>query len=89
MTAAKKYIPVNIPNDATYQLFRSYSELTGVPISKAIREAMKEYAEIVLAVRLETLTDQLKARRSASKHSSTDATALPAVQEVTAQHGSN
>lgn len=57
----KKYIPVNVPDDETYQLYKTYSQLTGVPVSRAIRDAMKEYAEVILTTRLETLAEQVKA----------------------------
>jgi hypothetical protein len=61
-TAPKKYIPVNVPEEI-YQVYRSYSQLTGVPVAKAIRDGLNEYAATCLSARLETLTEQIKAGR--------------------------
>lgn len=61
MTEAKsgKRVPVSIPEEV-YALYRSYSQITGVPVSRAMVDGLKEYAEVVLAVRLETLAEQAK-----------------------------
>ena len=59
-TAAKKYIPVNSPEEI-YQVYKSYSQLTGVPVAKALRDGLQEYADVCLSVRMETLTAQIKA----------------------------
>ena len=55
----KKYIPVNVPEEI-YQVYKSYSQLTGVPVSKAIRIGLQEYADCILSARLETLAAQIK-----------------------------
>jgi len=61
-STAKKYIPVNVPEEI-YQVYKSYSQLTGVPVAKAIRDGLNEYAATCLSARLETLTEQIKAGR--------------------------
>lgn len=50
-----KHIPVHI-DGATYTAIQSYSELTGIPITKVVATAMKDWMETIGAARLEALT---------------------------------
>jgi hypothetical protein len=48
-------VPVLVDRES-YDQFKAYSELTGVPMARLIRDAMQEYAEVTLAARTEALT---------------------------------
>jgi hypothetical protein len=48
-------VPVLVDRES-YDQFKSYSELTGVPMARLIRDAMQEYAEVTLAARTEAMT---------------------------------
>lgn len=48
--------PLRVPvlvDRQEYDAFKAYSEVTGIPMSHLIREAMREYADVTLTVRLE------------------------------------
>lgn len=51
----QKRVPVMI-DDTEYQRYKFYSDVTGVPISRVIREALEDFATVSLAARLEALT---------------------------------
>ena len=48
-------VPVLVDREM-YDMFKAYSEITGVPVSRVIREALKDFAETSLDARMETLT---------------------------------
>lgn len=49
-------VPVKVDGDL-YQTFKSYSDVTGVPMAHVVREALQDFAETTLAARLETLQE--------------------------------
>ena len=48
-------VPVLVDREE-YDAFKTYSELTGIPVSRLVRDAMKDYREVTLAARIEALT---------------------------------
>jgi len=52
---SKLRVPVLVDREE-YETFKAYSELTGVPVARLVRDAMKDYAAVTLAARMEALT---------------------------------
>ncbi len=50
-----KTIPVQIDAE-TYTAAKAYADLTGIPVARVVRAALKDWMETVGAARLETLT---------------------------------
>ncbi len=48
-------VPVLIDRES-YDMFKAYSELTGVPVSVLVRRAMADYASVTIGARMDTLT---------------------------------
>jgi len=56
---------LSIPK-ATYEKFQNYHELTGVPISHAVNEALEDWLEHTASTRMEALTKQLDSQHAPS-----------------------
>lgn len=54
MSVKQLRVPVQVDRDV-YDLMKAYSEITGVPVARVIREGLTDFAESVLSVRLEAL----------------------------------
>lgn len=55
-----------VPVDADiYNRYKQYSELTGIPIARLVREALQERYDVVLAARLEKLQEYCAGKRGA------------------------
>jgi hypothetical protein len=53
--AEKKFrVPVLIDRDL-YDVFKTYSEITGIPVVRVIREALTDYRETSLETRIEMI----------------------------------
>ena len=50
-------VPVLIDPDV-YAEYKAYSELTGIPVSHVIREALQDFKDVSLKARIETFTDK-------------------------------
>ena len=51
MALKSKHIPVNVDAE-TYELAKAYSAKTGVPITRVVAEAMRDWLQTIGAARL-------------------------------------
>ena len=51
MALKSKHIPVNVDAE-TYELAKDYSEKTGVPVTRVVAEAIRDWLETIGAARL-------------------------------------
>ena len=59
MVVNSSRVPVAIDRDV-YDAFKAYSELTGVPVARIVREALRDFKETSLQARLESLTQGVR-----------------------------
>ena len=55
MAVKSKHIPVHV-DAATYELVKGYSERTGMPVTRVVAVALKEWLATMGAARLQALT---------------------------------
>jgi hypothetical protein len=55
MAIKSKHVPVQV-DAATYELVKAYSEKSGVPVTRVVAVALKEWLATIGAARLEALT---------------------------------